>query len=252
MTHDATELNRWITYASPKKEARLRLFCFPCAGGSALMYRRWAEALPPDVAVYPVQLPGRGTRRAEKPFTNIKPLVEALLPVIAPYSDKPFAMFGHSMGASIAFELARQLRRVHGVEPRRLFVSGRRAPHLPKLRRPLHDLPEDEFIEELRRLNGTPPEVLADRQLMELMIPLLRADFSVAETYEFQPGEPLGCPITVFGGVSDEHVEREALAAWREHTSGPFVLRMFEGDHFFVETARPILLQAVAGELRAF
>ena len=251
MTHSPTATNRWLVKAAPAKEARLRLFCFPYAGGSAVTFRRWHEALPPDVEVIAVQLPGRGARRAEAPFTNMRPLVEAVAAVVAPHLDRPFALFGHSMGAAIAFELVRQLRRLYGAEPYHLFVSGRRAPHLPDTERPLHNMPEPEFVEELRRLNGTPPEVLAHKELMELMIPLLRADFSVAETYLLQPGEPLSCPLTAFGGVHDEHVEHEALAGWREHTTGPFAMKLFEGDHFFVETSRPLLLRAMAGALGA-
>jgi medium-chain acyl-[acyl-carrier-protein] hydrolase len=145
-------------------------------------------------------------------------MVKSISEVIEPHLDKPFAFFGHSMGAMISHDLARALRRKYGVEPVHLFVSGRRAPQMPRTRKTTYDLPEPEFIEELRRLNGTPQEVLDQPELMQLMIPLLRADFSVCQTYQYEPEPPLTCPITVFGGLEDE-TTREELVGWRAQTS---------------------------------
>jgi medium-chain acyl-[acyl-carrier-protein] hydrolase len=161
----------------------------------------------------------------------------------------PFAFFGHSMGAGIAFELSRRLRRLGGIEPTHLFVSGRRAPHMPDADRPLHRLPDAEFIDELRRLNGTPAEVLDHPELMEMMLPLLRADFSVSETYTCEPRPSLSCPLTVFGGTRDHHAGPGTLEGWREHTVGRFDLRMFEGDHFFINTEQTQVLRALDGAL---
>lgn len=247
MTNDSA--SSWFGKSRADARARLRLFCFPYAGGSALIFRGWQEVLPPSVEVVPVQLPGRGARLREAPFTDLNALVGALLPVLGSRLDKPFAFFGHSMGAAIAFEAARRLRLERGAEPQHLFVSARRAPHLPDAERPLHDLPEQEFIEELRRLNGTPPEVFEHPELMQMMLPLLRADFSISETYVFEQRPSLSCPVKAFGGLRDPHVEQAGLEAWREHTAGAFNLCMFDGDHFFINAATQQLLRLIAGAL---
>lgn len=232
------------------QQAQIRLFCFPYAGGSSLAYRKWPGQLPPSVEVRPVQLPGRGERLREPPFTHWKSLVQSLVPEISPHLDRPFVLFGHSMGATIAFELARVLRDTRGLEPLHLFASGRRAPHEPITERPLHNLPDSELKDELRRLNGTPQEVLDDPELMNLMLPLLRADFSVSENYAYEPGPPLRCPITAFGGLRDTHVTREMLEGWREHTTGHFTLRMLPGDHFFINAEQHSLLRVLTQELQ--
>jgi len=175
--------------------------------------------------------------------------VEALAHEVGPYLDKPFAFFGHSMGALIALELTRWLRRNHKRMPVHLFVSGRRAPHIPDPVEPAWDLPEQEFIDRVRQLNGTPHDVLDHPELMQLIIPFLRADFAACETYEHQPEPPLACPITVFGGVDDEEVSCEHLEPWREHTTSAYRLHLFPGDHFFVQTAQAELLPVIAEAL---
>lgn len=241
--NDATADNLWFTRARPNERAGVRLFCFPYAGGSALTFRGWPALLAPEVEVCAVQLPGRGPRMHEPPFDDARSLIEALLPVMARHLDRPFALFGHSMGGAIAFELARRLHGEFGVEPLHLFISGRRAPHVSYAGPTLYDLPEPAFKEELRRLGGTPAEVLEDPELMELLVPLLRADIALSQTYRYEPRPSLTCPLTVFGGLQDGHDEPEVLAAWREHTLGAFDMKMFEGDHFFINTAqRPLLL----------
>lgn len=239
----------WLAASEPDARARVRLFCFPYAGGSALMFRRWPELLPPEVQVCPVLLPGRGPRRREPAFTDLRRMVEAFLPVMAEHLDRPFAFFGHSMGGAIAFELSRRLRRSYGVEPRHLFISGRRAPHLPDIEHPIYDLPEPEFKEELRRLNGTPAEVLEHPELMEMLIPLLRADISVSQTYTCEARPSLTCPVTVFGGTLDIYDEPAGLEAWREHTVGAFDLRMFDGDHFFINAEQQSILRLIEDAL---
>ena len=243
--------NPTFTSQRPNPRARLRLFCFPYAGGGAEIYRLWPQNLPSEVEVCVAQLPGRGTRLREQPFTSLDALVEAATEAIAPWLDKPFALFGHSMGAMISFELARRLRDQDGPQPAHLFVSGRRAPQLPNNEPITYNLPEAELGQILLRLNGTPKEVLEHPELMELMLPLLRADFSVVETYVYRPDVPLDCPLTAFGGLRDSEVSREQVEAWREQTTSEFALRMLPGGHFFLNDAQSqtLLLSAIAREL---
>lgn len=226
----------------------MRLFCFPYAGGGDSVFRAWQKGLPEAIEVCPVQLPGRGARISEPPFTELSPLVRAAAQALAPHWDKPFALFGHSMGALVCFELTRHLRRDGGPQPVHLFVSGRCSPQT--LREPFAgDLPDSEFQETLRRYNGTPEEVLENPELMELLLPVIRADFAVCKSYVCAPEPPFSFPVTAFGGLEDLGVSRECIEGWREHTTGPFVLRMLPGDHFFLNTfARP-LLEAIAKEL---
>jgi medium-chain acyl-[acyl-carrier-protein] hydrolase len=242
--------NPWLPYVQPNPEASLRLFCLPYAGGSALIYRSWPHKLPPGVEVYAVQLPGRGHRMKESPFLSVTSLVAALAEALRPHLDKPFAFFGHSMGALSSFELARHLRRHEGLAPEHLFVSGRSAPQFGKRGEILYNLPDDELVEHLRRLNGTPREVLEHPELMELMLPLLRADFSVCDTYTYTDEPPLDCPITAFGGLGDVNVPRADLESWAAQTSGPFSLRMLPGDHFFLHENEATLLHVLARELQ--
>jgi medium-chain acyl-[acyl-carrier-protein] hydrolase len=241
----------WIAHSRPRPQARIRLFCFPYAGGSAAVYRGWSDRLPAEIEVLPVELPGRASRFREEPFRRLDELVAKTAEALQPRFDRPFAFFGHSMGALIAFELARHLRREGMEEPRWLLLSARRAPHLSQEEEPYYDLPEAEFVDKLRELNGTPEEVLQHPELMQMMIPLLRADFQVNETYDFAPEEPLACPISALGGVGDPEVSRDHLEAWKEHTSGPFSVRMFEGDHFYIDQRQSTLFQAVGQDLAA-
>jgi medium-chain acyl-[acyl-carrier-protein] hydrolase len=185
----------------------------------------------------------------EPPFTRIEPLIQALENVLLPALDRPFAFFGHSMGAIVSFELARLLRENNHLSSLKLFVSGRRAPQIPDSDLPIHALPEPEFLKELRRYNGTPEEVLNNTELMQLLLPTLRADFAVLETYIYAPAPPLDCPITAFGGLQDWKASREDLEAWREQTNAAFSLQMFPGDHFFLYSSETLLLQFLSQEL---
>lgn len=238
--------NPWVTTPKPNPHARLRLFCFPYAGSGALTFRSWAfSGISPSVEVCPIELPGRGLRMKEEPFTRMLPLVQAIAPALLPYLDAPFAFFGHSMGGLISFELARLLRRNYGYSPSHLFISGRRAPQVPDPDPPIHALPHSEFLGELRRLNGTPEAVLQNEELMQLLLPTLRADFAVLETYVYTPEPPLDCPITTFGGLQDQEVCCEVLEAWREQTHAAFSLQMFPGDHFFLHASQSRMLQSL-------
>lgn len=224
----------WFPGIEGASGARLRLFCFPHAGGGAAAFRRWHEALPGDIAVCPVRLPGRESRAGEPPFTRMEALIEALAEAILPHLGQPFAFFGHSMGAGVAFELARRLRGSGNAMPVRLLVSGARAPQCRLNRTPPPEPGEAELLEQLRRLEGIPREALEDEHVMRLLLPALRADTSLYRTYTYREEPPLACPISAFGGESDPGVAREHLEAWACQTTGSFTLRWFPGGHFYL------------------
>ncbi|HEX8922184.1 MAG TPA: alpha/beta fold hydrolase, partial [Pyrinomonadaceae bacterium] len=209
-------MSNWVLCQKSDPGAILRLFCFPYAGGSASIFREWAQSLPATVEVCAIQLPGRGSRLLEPAITKMPRLIKAIAPALVPYLDKPFAFFGHSMGNIISLELARYLRKKMKIEPAHLFVSGSRAPQLPNTEPKSYNLPEAGFMAYLRRLNGTPAEILEHPELMELMLPVLRADFELVQTYVYTHAKPLACPITAFGGSLDKEVGRRGLQAWRE------------------------------------
>lgn len=250
MRPSSNPTERWLAYREVNSRARLRMFCFPYAGGGASTYRGWAASLPADLEVCPVQLPGRESRLREQPFRQLAAMVPALADALKSYLDLPFVFFGHSMGALIAFELSRELRRRGQALPLHLFVSGRRPPQLPPREEPIHALPEPEFLVKLRELNGTPEEVLQHEELMRLLIPLLRADFAVNETYTYGEEEEIfDFGISAFGGLGDEEVTREDVEAWRPQTRGRFRMRMLPGDHFFIHSGKDLVLEAVARDL---
>ncbi|MBI5032172.1 MAG: thioesterase [Chloroflexi bacterium] len=249
MANNIPKSNSWFVLSRQATSARLRLFCFPYSGSNAALFHAWQDGLPSSIQVYPVQLPGHGTRIAESPFTQLAPLVQATANALLPYLDKPFALFGHSLGALLTFELARYLRRTHHITPVCLIVSGHGAPYIPDRNLPIHDLPDAEFIAKLRALKGTPSQVLDNPELLEIILPVLRADFAMCETYRYEPVAPLECPIAAFGGLSDAYVSHVELEGWREQTTAPFAIRMFPGDHFFINTARASVLRMVAQEL---
>jgi medium-chain acyl-[acyl-carrier-protein] hydrolase len=239
----------WIKRFKQNPKASLRLFCFPYAGGGATLFRSWHHWLPQQVEVCAIQLPGREDRIKEPPFTQILPLVKVLASILRPYSDIPFAFFGHSVGALISFELAHQLRAQQQPIPIHLFLSARRAPQIPDRNPLLNILPEREFLQELRNLNGTPIGVLENPELLQLVLPLLRADFSICGTYIYQSRSPLSCPISVFGGTGDLHETGNYLKAWDIHTNSTFSLTMIPGNHFFLQTNQSILLELLAQAL---
>jgi medium-chain acyl-[acyl-carrier-protein] hydrolase len=224
-------------------DARLRLFCFPFAGGGAGAFRSWAGALAPDIAVCAVQLPGRETRFREPPFTRLAPLVDTLAGALLPAFDRPFAFFGHSLGALIAFELTRALRRRNVTLPTRLIVAGRGGPHLPLHHSPMHLLPDRELRVQLRNLQGTPTAVLDNDELMQTILPMVRADFAVHETYVYGDEPPLTCPILALGGDADSFAPPTDMATWQEHTTGGFEMAVLPGGHFFLQEHAPQLLQ---------
>ena len=217
-----------------ESSARLRLFCFPHAGGGTRIYRGWSIS---GVEVCPVLLPGRENRASEPPIDNMPEMIEPLLAAIRPYTHEPYALFGHSMGAGIAFELTRVLEK----PPRVLIVSGARGPQYRANLLPRPDPSDDELLQQLAVLGG-------DRETMEHALPLLRADTRLYRNYRFAPGPPLAVPIAVYGGADDPNVRREDLAAWAELTRGAFVLREFSGGHFYLENDAESVVRAVAAD----
>lgn len=239
----------WFMQPQPQPQARLRLFCFPYAGGAAQIFRQWPLYLQDKasaIEVCAVQLPGRSNRLQEPCFTRLTTLATHLAVVIRPYLDRPFAFFGHSLGAAVSFELARALRREGAEMPSTLVVSSCPAPQTPKTAPRTYDLPAPELLDRLRRLNGTPRELLAHEELMEMMLPMLRADFEMVETYRYSPEPPLPLPLTVCGGADDPEVSREDLDAWRAQTTQSFALHLFPGDHFFINQESSALVQLIA------
>lgn len=239
----------WIAYRKPQPEARVRLFCFPYAGAGASLYRLWQDEMSPAVEVCPVQLPGRESRVMHKPFDRIEPLVRILTDVLQPLMDKPFALFGHSMGALISFVFARHLRSADMSLPVHLFLSGYQAPPRPNKLPPISHLSESGFIDGLRRFKQTPEEVLQTPELLELLLPTLRADFSLYETYVHEEAPPLPGPITAFGGTEDEWVDRDDLEAWGEHTQHACEVHQIPGGHFFVNTQYPVIAKTIQKSL---
>ncbi|NET61249.1 MAG: thioesterase [Symploca sp. SIO2E6] len=245
-----TAQNPWFRNYQPNPQANLRLFCFPYAGGGASIFRLWAKELPSEIEVYPVQIPGRENRLRESPFTQLSPLIQALIQVLPPYLDRPFAFFGYSMGALVSFELTRELRRQNLPIPSQLIIACRRAPQIPYQKPFTHKLSDAEFVEDLRLKGGTPEEVLQNPELMELLLPIVRADLAVNDTYSYTTELPLDCPISVLGTSEDREVSREQLDAWREHTTSSFSLEMFPGNHFFlINKGRSLLLQAISDKV---
>jgi surfactin synthase thioesterase subunit len=226
------------------------LFCLPYAGAGAGIYRRWPMRLPHDIETVALNLPGRGARYGEPAVCDWGRLVDILLADMTPRLDRPFAFFGHSMGALVALELAHEVRRRHGRTPVWFCASGCRA---PAHRRPdTHwlDCPEDILIEKLRTLNGTPAEFLENREMLDLMLPALRADFHLCGTYRPVRRLPLDCPLLVLCGRDDHDVAspREQLTDWAAEASGPFRIEMMPGGHFFLDADGPATIeQAVEG-----
>lgn len=234
----------WLPFRKPRPGSKLRLFCFPYAGGGASIYRGWQEELPPTIEVCAVQLPGREGRLREAPVPDLLKLVSMIAGGLAPHLDMPFAFFGHSMGSWIGFELCRELRRRGGPAPRRLVVSACPAPHLPD-DDATHNLPDDALIDRLRDIGGMAPEILAHRELMEMILPVFRADAAVTETHQHAEEPPLDLPLAVFGGLSDEKATREQLEAWQRHTTGAFSIHLFPGAHFFLQSERARVLEVL-------
>jgi medium-chain acyl-[acyl-carrier-protein] hydrolase len=229
---------------------RLRLVCIPYAGGAPSAFRGWLELLPPEIDLWAAQPPGHGARVDSPPLECLEPMVDELAGALTAEPATPTAIFGHSMGALLGFELARELRR-RGHPPQWLFASGHRAPQLETTDPPAHELDDAGFLARLRELGGTPEEALEHPELMDVFLPILRADFAAVETYAYRPEAPLACGITAFGGDGDERVSRRELEAWRAQTVGRFAAHSLPGGHFFLRQSAPRLVSVVVRDVLA-
>ena len=230
----------WLAYHRLFPESRARLFWLPYAGGGASAYRSWQGIKPDDVEFCPVQPSGRENRLRETAISSIERLIEGIDAALAPMLDRPFALFGYSMGATVAFEWAHRLRMERGMEPQLLIVAARAAPQLPPTWPRMYDLPDDEFKQSLGDLSGTPEGVLENEELIELLLPLLRADFEIHDTYRPPTRPPLTCTIIAFRGRDDDAVPEESLRFWIAVSDGPFDLHLLPGDHFGLLESRSL------------
>ncbi|TAF08676.1 MAG: thioesterase [Nostocales cyanobacterium] len=245
-----TTFNSWVTCPQPNPNAKLRLFCLPYAGGSAMVFRTWPNSLPPTIEVCPLELPGRGRQMNLPPYTKMQPLVKEIAENLIPYLDKPFAIFGHSMGGLVSFELARLLRSDYNLTPFHLFISARNAPQVTPTKRPIYNLPDAEFWQEIRNFNGTPDDVIENEDIIQLFMPILRADFTVLDTYMYTEQPPFDFPISVFGGLQDPAFTDFELKAWQEHTTADFSLQMLDGNHFFLRSHEKLLLKTIYQQIQ--
>ncbi len=253
MNQSPLRKGQWFVCPQPNPRADVRLFLFPYAGGTPTAFNKWSAEFPGNVETNIVHYPGRGSRFNEAPIKNFSVLVEGIYRAILPIVDKPFIFFGHSMGGMIAFELARTLHRQNNLQPKILFVASCAAPQLPNPNLPIHKLSDTEFIKSLLELNGISADVINHSELMELLLPSLRADFEAIENYKYIPDERrLTCPIITFGGSDDSRIQPEHLEGWSYQTSASFKSQYFSGDHFFINTVRQSIIAAMVAEIKSF
>lgn len=241
--------NRWFESLSTAPSPLLRLFCFPYAGGSAHVFREWQRHLGPEIDVCLVHLPGRARRTSERPYTRVRPLVEDVADVIHTQIHGPFAFYGHSMGALISFELAGELRRRSSALPIHLFLSACWAPSVVHMHPPTFNLPDQELIAELKKLNGTPKEFFEHPDLQQAIMPMMRADFEITDMYEYLAEPPLACGISVYGGAQDGRVHPQDLTPWKLETSADCKIQLFSGDHFFIHSNKAEFIQVLRQDL---
>lgn len=239
----------WLEFHRPAGHSALRLFCFPFAGGSAALFRDWQPLLE-GIEVCPIQLPGRGRRIGETCATELRVLAAAVADAIQPACAEPFALFGHSMGGLIGYEVARLLEQRHRQVAAHLIVASVPAPHLVTYEAQTYDVPYGEFIEHLRGLDGTPKELLESKAGRELFLPIIRADFRLVQTYHHVPGPRLSCPIVAIVGHTDPSVSAGQVAGWNRWTSNTFTSMVVNGDHFLLPRRTHDCLRIVRQALR--
>ncbi len=246
------KLKSQFVVAKPRPNAESRLFCFPHAGAGPVVFFDWAERLGPKIECVCVQYPGRGQRLREEPYIRVEDSVREISEHFFAWLDKPFAFYGHSFGGLVAFELARQLKRLGMPGPHHLFVGASRSPHLDSPHPPLHRLAEQEFVESVQaRYGGIPATIYQDPDVLKMFLPAMRADFTAYETYKLQPDCPLNVPITAFAGADDTAVSPEWMREWALHTDAGFDMNVLPGSHFFLTTNGGELVRALRSRIAA-
>lgn len=234
--------NPWVGVREARPDARLRLFCFPFAGGSASAYRSWSTDLPREIEVYPVQLPGREARFTEPAFRRMAELAPVVTDALAPLLDRPFAFYGHSMGAILAFEVAHELRARGLAPPVALFPAAHQAPTIPH-QGAVSERADLELMAYVTKMSDT-PQLREHPELLRLILPTLRCDLALCDTYTYRPRGRLACAVTALGGI-DDTVSRAELDAWGAETDGPFDVALMPGGHFFLPAARELVARTL-------
>lgn len=234
----------WLTSINESRDPTAQLFCIPYAGGGASVFRSWKKYLSPKIAAYAIQLPGRETRFSEPPDRDLKTVALAIADAITRTPNLPFAIFGHSLGAAIAYEVTAQLE-AQNRKPLQLFISGRQSPDRKSLRKPIAHLPDEEFIEQLKAYNTTPREIFENSEIVELLLPMLKADFSMAENYQHQINSKLQTPIIALGSKGDIWLSPESIANWANKTHGSFSSHWFEGGHLYLNQEAEALVRYI-------
>lgn len=238
-------MSDWFVPFKYNKNSYIRLFCFHYGGGSASAYREWAKDLIDYVDLIAIQLPGRESRFSEPLLHNISDIVNELSLNFYNYLDKPYILFGHSIGALISFEFTRILRKKAMQQPHSLIISGTEAPQVPLKRSPIHRLPNPELIQKIRKYNGIPSDIIENNELMDIFLPIIRADFCISETYSYYSEPRLTCPIMALGGLNDDTFDSQDLLKWQEQTTALFQYELLPGDHFFIKSSYPQVINIV-------
>lgn len=244
LNHTMSAINSWFITPNLNNKAIVRLFCFHCAGGDASTFYPWAKKINSSIELISIQLPGHGMKFDEPKLRSMEAIIAYLNNAILPYFDRPYFFFGHSLGALVAFELTRSLQKNCKPLPECLFVAGKNPPHIRDQKFICH-LSDQEIIEEIKKYNGIPAEILAETSLMNIFLPIFRADFEVLETYVYYKSLPLTCNLIALGGVEDPIVKAVNIEAWKIHTSGKFQSYLLTGDHFFIKSQQPEVLEII-------
>ena len=235
--------NNWFLTPQARPNAKMRIICFPYAGGNASTFSHWASQLPDDIELVAAQYPGRTSRIFEPMHNKMDDLVADLITAIPKYLDKPYILFGHSLGSRVAFELMYQINMLSMPKPKHFIASGSRGPQYLSSNGSIYHLKDEEFINESRGLNGTPQAVLDNKELMDLFLPMLKADFEIADKYCYNKNETFNCPISVLGGEEDFDISLSKLNGWGDHFTTDVDIHMLPGNHFFIDSNKEMVLE---------
>ena len=237
--------NKWFIIPKPNPSADLKLICFPYAGGGVNVFTSWSKYLPENIELIIVQTPGRGSHMTAKPYINMEELIQNLLREVIVHFKKPYILFGHSLGSRVAFALMNEAYKLYNSLPLHFIASGSRSPHKKLITEPIYNLPTDDFIQKLKILNGTPNEVLENRELMNFFLPVLRADFKIADEYIYRGKTKFNCPISVLTGEYDIGVTLGDAKSWGDLFTQKVSVHTIPGDHFFINSHRDIVLKKI-------